>query len=95
MTQWQRDHLYDGIRRLLAQRPDGRLRRHWATLASWSSVRAENSTSAPASARATAMAAPIPRPRAGHHGHLAGNAKSVHDHGTRLWPSAAVSMKEN
>jgi len=29
MTQWQRDHLYDGIRRLLAQRPDGRLRRHW------------------------------------------------------------------
>jgi SAM-dependent methyltransferase len=29
MAQWQRDHLYDGIRRLLAGRPDGRLRRHW------------------------------------------------------------------
>jgi SAM-dependent methyltransferase len=29
MAQWQRDHLYDGIRRMLAQRPDGRLRRHW------------------------------------------------------------------
>jgi hypothetical protein len=34
----------------------------WATLASWSSARAEISTSAPASASATAMAAPIPPP---------------------------------
>jgi SAM-dependent methyltransferase len=29
MAPWQRDHLYRGIQRLLAQRPDGRLRRHW------------------------------------------------------------------
>jgi hypothetical protein len=29
MAPWQRDHLYQGIQRLLAGRPDGRLRRHW------------------------------------------------------------------
>jgi SAM-dependent methyltransferase len=29
MAQWQRDRLYGEIRRRLAQREDGRLRRHW------------------------------------------------------------------
>ncbi len=29
MTTWQRDRLYGEIRRRLAARPDGRLRRHW------------------------------------------------------------------
>lgn len=29
MTEWQRDHLYREIRRRLARRDDGRLRRHW------------------------------------------------------------------
>jgi SAM-dependent methyltransferase len=29
MQDWQRDRLYGEIRRRLAQRPDGRLRRHW------------------------------------------------------------------
>ena len=29
MAQWQRDRLYDEIRRRLASRTDGRLRRHW------------------------------------------------------------------
>jgi SAM-dependent methyltransferase len=29
MQAWQRDRLYGEIRRRLAQRPDGRLRRHW------------------------------------------------------------------
>jgi hypothetical protein len=29
MAQWQRDRLYGEIRRRLAARPDGRLRRHW------------------------------------------------------------------
>ena len=29
MQPWQRDRLYTEIRRRLAQRPDGRLRRHW------------------------------------------------------------------
>jgi hypothetical protein len=29
MHDWQRDGLYGEIRRRLAQRPDGRLRRHW------------------------------------------------------------------
>ncbi len=29
MQPWQRDRLYGEIRRRLAQRPDGRLRRHW------------------------------------------------------------------
>jgi SAM-dependent methyltransferase len=29
MQEWQRDRLYDEIRRRLATRPDGRLRRHW------------------------------------------------------------------
>jgi SAM-dependent methyltransferase len=32
MTQWQRDRLYSEIRRLLADRPGGRLRRHWGTV---------------------------------------------------------------
>jgi hypothetical protein len=29
MAGWQRDRLYGEIRRRLAERPDGRLRRHW------------------------------------------------------------------
>jgi hypothetical protein len=29
MAPWQRDRLYGEIRRRLADRPDGRLRRHW------------------------------------------------------------------
>lgn len=29
LEQWQRDRLYSAIRRRLATRPDGRLRRHW------------------------------------------------------------------
>ena len=29
MERWQRDRLYGEIRRRLAGRPDGRLRRHW------------------------------------------------------------------
>lgn len=29
MAAWQRDRLYGEIRRRLAERPDGRLRRHW------------------------------------------------------------------
>jgi len=29
MQDWQRDRLYGAIRRRLATRPDGRLRRHW------------------------------------------------------------------
>ena len=29
MAQWQRDRLYGEVRRRLASRPDGRLRRHW------------------------------------------------------------------
>jgi hypothetical protein len=32
MAPWQRDRLYGEIRRRLAQRPDGRLRRHWGSL---------------------------------------------------------------
>jgi SAM-dependent methyltransferase len=32
MAQWQRDRLYGEIRRRLAQRPDGRLRRHWGSV---------------------------------------------------------------
>jgi hypothetical protein len=29
MAPWPRDRLYGEIRRRLAERPDGRLRRHW------------------------------------------------------------------
>ncbi len=32
MAQWQRDRLYGEIRRRLAQRPDGILRRHWGAV---------------------------------------------------------------
>ncbi|HEY2489197.1 MAG TPA: methyltransferase domain-containing protein [Streptosporangiaceae bacterium] len=32
MADWQRDRLYGEIRRRLAARPDGRLRRHWGAL---------------------------------------------------------------
>jgi SAM-dependent methyltransferase len=32
MERWKRDHLYDWIRQRLAQRPDGRLRRHWGAI---------------------------------------------------------------
>jgi SAM-dependent methyltransferase len=32
MARWQRDRLYGEIRRLLARRPDGRLRRHWGAV---------------------------------------------------------------
>jgi SAM-dependent methyltransferase len=32
MKAWQRDRLYGEIRRRLAQRPDGRLRRHWGVV---------------------------------------------------------------
>lgn len=32
MAGWQRDRLYGEIRRRLAQRPDGRLRRHWGAV---------------------------------------------------------------
>jgi SAM-dependent methyltransferase len=32
MQAWQRDRLYGEIRRRLAQRPDGRLRRHWGAV---------------------------------------------------------------
>jgi SAM-dependent methyltransferase len=32
MAQWQRDRLYGEIRRRLAARPDGRLRRHWGAV---------------------------------------------------------------
>ncbi len=32
MQPWQRDRLYGEIRRRLAQRPDGRLRRHWGAV---------------------------------------------------------------
>jgi SAM-dependent methyltransferase len=32
MEQWQRDRLYGAIRERLAQRPDGRLRRHWGAV---------------------------------------------------------------
>jgi SAM-dependent methyltransferase len=32
MTQWQRDRLYTEVRRLLAARSDGRLRRHWGAV---------------------------------------------------------------
>ena len=32
MAPWQRDRLYGEIRRLLAERPGGRLRRHWGAV---------------------------------------------------------------
>lgn len=32
MQPWQRDRLYGEIRRRLAARPDGRLRRHWGAV---------------------------------------------------------------
>ena len=32
MAPWQRDRLYGVIRRRLARRPDGRLRRHWGAV---------------------------------------------------------------
>jgi hypothetical protein len=32
MKAWQRDRLYGEVRRRLAQRPDGRLRRHWGAV---------------------------------------------------------------
>ena len=32
MAQWQRDRLYGEIRRRLAERPGGRLRRHWGAV---------------------------------------------------------------
>jgi hypothetical protein len=32
MTPWQRDRLYGEIRRRLAARPGGRLRRHWGAV---------------------------------------------------------------
>jgi SAM-dependent methyltransferase len=32
MQPWQRDRLYGEVRRLLAERPDGRLRRHWGAV---------------------------------------------------------------
>jgi SAM-dependent methyltransferase len=32
MEEWQRERLYDEIRRRLAERPDGRLRRHWGAV---------------------------------------------------------------
>jgi hypothetical protein len=32
MEPWQRQRLYDEIRRRLARRPDGRLRRHWGVV---------------------------------------------------------------
>lgn len=32
MDQWQRDRLYGEIRRRLAERPDGQLRRHWGAV---------------------------------------------------------------
>ena len=32
MARWQRDRLYGEIRRRLAMRPDGRLRRHWGAV---------------------------------------------------------------
>jgi hypothetical protein len=32
MAPWQRDRLYGEIRRRLAQRPDGQLRRHWGAI---------------------------------------------------------------
>jgi len=32
MAQWQRDRLYGEIRRRLAERPDGRVRRHWGAV---------------------------------------------------------------
>ena len=32
MAPWQRDRLYGEIRRRLAQRPDGQLRRHWGSI---------------------------------------------------------------
>ncbi len=32
MAGWQRDRLYGEIRRRLAERPDGRLRRHWGAV---------------------------------------------------------------
>ncbi len=32
MAPWQRDRLYAEIRRRLAARPDGRLRRHWGAV---------------------------------------------------------------
>ena len=32
MAQWQRDRLYGEVRRRLASRPDGRLRRHWGAV---------------------------------------------------------------
>jgi SAM-dependent methyltransferase len=34
MAGWKRDRLYGEIRRRLAERPDGRLRRHWGTVLS-------------------------------------------------------------
>ena len=32
MEDWQRDRLYGEIRRRLADRPDGTLRRHWGAV---------------------------------------------------------------
>ena len=32
MDSWKRDRLFGEIRRRLAERPDGRLRRHWGTV---------------------------------------------------------------
>ena len=32
MEPWQRERLYGEIRRRLAERPDGRLRRHWGAV---------------------------------------------------------------
>lgn len=32
MADWQRDRLYGEIRRRLADRPDGELRRHWGAM---------------------------------------------------------------
>ncbi|MGZ8751569.1 MAG: hypothetical protein ACXW1S_01185 [Acidimicrobiia bacterium] len=47
MQQWQRDRLYDEIRRRLGRRPDGTVRRHWGA-ALHVARRRENPTGDPA-----------------------------------------------
>jgi SAM-dependent methyltransferase len=49
MAQWQRDRLYGEIRRRLAARPDGRLRRHWGAALHVARRRDPPAATAPAS----------------------------------------------
>lgn len=65
MAQWQRDRLYSEIRRRLAARPDGTLRRHWGGVLHVAR-RLENTTAEAAVGRACAtMVRTAPAPEKG------------------------------